>query len=386
MIAAIALGPTQQFVLYVQRACAEIEDLYIYKTLYKYATGYELSQVLSVFTPQVVFLEIASAEAALEVIKEIRTYQPTTAIVGFAQQSDPRNLGELREAGLGEVVLYPFSGEDLHQAIVGTLKRQGLGFAENLFVFLPAKAGSGATTVALNTAGFLVQECKRKVLLIEADLHSGTLSMLLNVSSEQSIIDALENVHWLNDETWNRLHTRALGIDILTAPSAVKAAKLVEWNCQRLLTFVRSRYDTVIVDLPDVISDATASIITQAKAVYLVCTPEMPSLFLAQRRIQELHARGVWNSRLCIAVTRHTHREPKIEALEKILQGQVAVVFPNDYFGVREATQAAKLVDGDSKLGNAFSSFARTLSRKEPGTAKDASWGFLFRKLAVKHS
>jgi Flp pilus assembly CpaE family ATPase len=176
-------------------------------------------------------------------------------------------------------------------------------------------------------------------LLIETDLHSGTLSMLLNVSSELSIVDALENVHWLRDEIWGRLHTRALGIDILTAPSAVKAAQLVEWNCQRLLTFVRSRYETVIVDLPEVINDATASIVTQAKAVYLVCTPEMPSLFLAKRRMQELYARGVWNSRLGIAVTRHTHRDPKIEAIEKILQAQVAVVFPNDYFGVRAATR-----------------------------------------------
>ena len=66
--------------------------------------------------------------------------------------------------------------------------------AENLVAFLPAKAGSGASTVATNVAGYLSAEpLSKKTLLIDGDLHSGLISVTLGINHPYSILDALEN-------------------------------------------------------------------------------------------------------------------------------------------------------------------------------------------------
>src|SRR5437667_350646 len=77
------------------------------------------------------------------------------------------------------------------------------GIQENLVTFLPAKAGSGCTTVALNTAGRLAGDLGHKVLLIECDLNSGVLSMILDVKAPRSLLDALENSSHLDYSLWS---------------------------------------------------------------------------------------------------------------------------------------------------------------------------------------
>ena len=49
----------------------------------------------------------------------------------------------------------------------------------NLYAFIPAKAGGGATTLALNTAGHLPHAFKQKVLVVQSDLRSGVLSEIV---------------------------------------------------------------------------------------------------------------------------------------------------------------------------------------------------------------
>jgi Flp pilus assembly CpaE family ATPase len=129
---------------------------------------------------------------------------------------------------------------------------------------------------------------------------------------------------------------------------------------------VQNRYDTVIVDLPEVINDATEVIVTRAKAVYVVCTPEVPSVFLARRRIRELEERGVPASRVGIVVNRHVGEGGDIGEIEWNLDRQVAMVLPNDYFSVREAILQKALVSRGSDLGKAFHSFARILAGAAP--------------------
>src|SRR5258705_378193 len=78
---------------------------------------------------------------------------------------------------------------------------------ENLFAFLPAKAGSGCTTVALNTAGYMADTSRpdsvaRKVLLIESDIRSGVLSVLLGIHHKYSLRDALDDSEQLDYSRW----------------------------------------------------------------------------------------------------------------------------------------------------------------------------------------
>ena len=177
----------------------------------------------------------------------------------------------------------------IHRALEA---RSGEKNAE-VFAFLPAKAGSGATTTALFVTNILSEIAGRKVLLLECDLHAGPVSMLFNIRPEYSILEALENSHRLTDENWKQLTTKLGGIDVLPSMSQQGVRQVSPWAYQRLLAFARRRYDLVLCDLPEVVNDATEVVVRAAKAVVVVTTPSVPSLRLAARRRDDLEARGV---------------------------------------------------------------------------------------------
>jgi Flp pilus assembly CpaE family ATPase len=181
-----------------------------------------------------------------------------------------------------------------------------------------------------------------------------------------SILDALENVGSLDERQWNRMAQHGHGFDLLLTTRAKKVAIVSPWEYQRLLAFVSPRYDTVLVDLPEVVNDATEAIVTRAKTVYVVCTNELTSLFLARRRLHELITRGVEESRLGLILNRYTDTFESVEEIQDLVGRQITVVLPNDYQRLREATLGEGLVDGASELGRAYADFARHLTGVDP--------------------
>jgi pilus assembly protein CpaE len=253
----------------------------------------------------------------------------------------------------------------------------------NLLAFLPAKAGSGCTTVALNTAGCLTEALGQKVLIIEGDLHSGILSILLNAKAQRSLLDALQNSSGLDYSLWASCVTQRHGIDLLMSD---RSRPFPSWgDYHHLLDYARSRYDTIVVDLPEVSNEATEEVLRRAKFVFLVCTPELPSLKLAQRRCAELEKKGVSRGRLGIIVNRWHATDLGEEEIERTLKHGVAAIFPNDYPSVQEATRRSRLVDRGTALGKSFLSLAKILAGvHDPDSPPKSKLNFLKSLTAKK--
>jgi MinD-like ATPase involved in chromosome partitioning or flagellar assembly len=249
-------------------------------------------RLLNSFAPQLVFLGVDDEAAAQAVEHDIRSIQPSTAILGVS--SCVKSVYAF-ETSFGGFPVYPVpcSPEEFRGAIVQALEAHSSNKNASVFAFLPAKAGSGATTTALFVANILASVAQKRVLLLECDLHAGPISMLYNLHPSYSIMDALEDSHRLTDENWSEMVTRTGGIDVLSSVSRLGVRKVSPWGYQRLLSFVRNRYDIVIGDLPEVVNDATEVVARAAQAVFIVTAPSNPSLFLATRRRYDLEARGV---------------------------------------------------------------------------------------------
>ena len=144
------------------------------------------------------------------------------------------------------------------------------------------------------------------------------------------------------------------------------------WAYRRLLTFTRIRYEHVIFDLPEVVNQATDAIVSSARAVYVVCTPEVPSLMLARRRCAALIERGVTEDRIKIVLNRYSKNGPDASAVAGILGYPITQIIPNDYKSLWEANIKRCLVADQSEAGRAYESFARSLNGEEVVIAKPA--------------
>ncbi len=339
----------------------ESQEICIYRTMLTFPTPYELTRLMHTFTPDVALVQMTRLEAALVLARGLRVVRPEAAVIGFGVALEPEEELRAREAGVTEMLPLPLTCRELQSVVEQASRKARPSVQDHLFAFLPAKAGSGSTTVAANLAGALARDLRQQVLVVEADLRSGLLAALLRLESEYSVTDALDNAGRLDGTLWTRLVTRAHGLDFLPALRS-RPTRVFNWSDYHLLLlFARSRYDTVVVDLPEVVNDATAEIVRRAR-VFVVCTAELPSLLLARQRARDLAARGIPAERVEFILNRWNRHDTNVEQLEEFLERPVTTSFHNDYQSVHRAIQEGRLVGSRSELGRSFSRFAREMA------------------------
>jgi pilus assembly protein CpaE len=375
MLSAIIVGPSEQLSNDLRSACAGLRDVQVYKEVAEYPASYQMAHLLNSLDPDIVFVEVGSRAEGFTLSREIRAERPDVSIIGFGTEITTEHLRQAQEAGITELVQEPFAEDNLQWAILESLKRHETHHRARLLAFVPAKAGSGASTAALGLAGALVSDLKQHVLAIDADLHSGILASLLDLDIEHTVVDALESAQMLDDRRWRSLILASNQLDLLPAPRSKNTQLFSRWHYYHLLAFARARYETVIVDLPEVVNDATQGIVEQADKVMVVCTSETPSLLLARRRIVELQNCGTRPSALEIVLTRYTKGTLHKEDVEKHLQRPISFVLPNDYADVQKSILVGRPVHGSSDLAKAFRNFAQYAS----GQPAEAPGGWVSR-------
>jgi Flp pilus assembly CpaE family ATPase len=321
-----------------------------------------LGRLLNVVDPEVLFLEIGGPDRALEIAQEMQERRPQTVVIGFARQRDRFRFSEAGRRGVREILVAPFTVDDLRQALLAAFRSQPLPVFPNLMIFLPAKPGSGASTAALNVAGALASQAGQGVLLIDGDRQAGSLAALVKVDPKHSVLEALQSSHDLSDGTWSFRELRVHGFDLLGMPERPGAKPLPPWCYYRFLQFVQSRYDSILVDLPHVVDIEQEAFLRQAAAVHVVCTPEPASLGLARRRLEELQRQGVPEAHLRLIVSRRMDQDQESHEIEKALEMPVYAVVPYDYTSVRQAALDGGLVPEKSELGGAFSWLAHKVA------------------------
>ena len=217
--------------------------------------------MVNAYAPDVIFLQLAAVgdehlqiEQVREIVEEVRMTRPETSLVGLLPNNGAEGLRVAAELGVTELLVEPYHFEDFRDVVFRGLIR-GAGLVKcDVYSFLPAKSGSGATVTALNVAESLARDFSRRVLLLEADIASGPVAIMLNIQPEQSVVDALDQSDQLTDETWRRIVTKLNRLDVLAASGAQSATTASQFSYFRLLSFAQQRYDYIIVDFPGVLS------------------------------------------------------------------------------------------------------------------------------------
>ncbi len=139
------------------------------------------------------------------------------------------------------------------------------------------KGGVGKTSLSVNLA-LLLRKAKKRVLLMDADIHLGNVDLIMGIRPRYTVADVIKDGISLED-----VITRAPGdIDILPASSAV--SELLEMNdlvIQRLsdaFSAYELDYDYILLDTGAGISQIVMSFVLSADKVVLVVTSDPASI------------------------------------------------------------------------------------------------------------
>ncbi len=322
----------------------------------------EIVRTLTAQNPAIVLLDLGDWIEAASIARELSFNLPRTVIIGFRPRWDRTEQLQFEEAGILDLLAEPFSPGDIEAAAYEAIHRRYPITHENILAFVPAKAGGGCSTVTLHVAAAMAAGNK-KVLLVECDQRSGPLAIMLNLEDHKGLPEALnQQGEFMSPLEWRQLTAQLKGLDLLLSNPS-RRGRLPSWaDYYQLLQFVQKQYDYIVVDLPEVINQATAEFVRNARSVFIVCQPELPSVRLTKLRRTELESCEIPAENVKVLINRWERGQLKVETIEKAVEGPVFATLPNDYREVRNAILETRLASPGSAFNKACEVLARSIS------------------------
>lgn len=322
----------------------------------------EVARALTVQNPAIVLLDLGDWIEAAGIVKEIHFNLPRTVIIGFRPHWDRTEQLQFEAAGILDLLTEPFSPGDIEAAAYEAIHRRYPVNHDNILAFVPAKAGGGCSTIALHVAAALAA-ANKKVLLIECDQRSGPLSIMLGLEDHKGLPEVLQHQsEFLSPLEWQQLIASIHSLDLLLSNPS-RCGRLPSWaDYYQLLLFVQKQYDYIVVDLPEIINQATAEFVRNARAAFVVCQPDLPSVRLAKRRRAEIESCEIAADSVKVLVNRWKRGQLTVETIEQAVGGKVFATLPNDYKEVQSSVLETRLASPSSPFGKACEVLARSIS------------------------
>lgn len=276
------------------------------------SSGREGVKVALEKAPDIVIMDINMPDInGIEATRSIKAQLPATGVVMLSAQIDGDYRDQAQIAGATAFLSKPPRPDDLFDKVrsvhlaMAPIRRQFealktiavtnpkapaadngklMGEGErpgHVIVCFSPKGGVGTTTIATNLASGLMRE-NTKVLLIDADIQFGDLSVFLNLKAQSTIVDIINGVDDLDVELFENITvTHASGLRVLLGPARPEFAEQVTANPEAvaaIINKVRAHYDFVIVDTASHLDSLTVSLCDIATAILLIVTPTLPAV------------------------------------------------------------------------------------------------------------
>ncbi len=245
--------------------------------------------------PQVVVVGFdGDFDAAVRLGSSIKAELPQVQLVAYSRSANPERIRAAMRAGFREFVVLPEDGALLRRAVQEAPWEAARQSDQGVVVaVLGAKGGCGTTFVSVNLAAELCPV--HRVCVVDMDFSMGDVANYLDLEPASHVGDLLANLNRLDERMLagsvavhsSQVHVIAQPLD-LTAADSIRADDVL-----RILSTAADAYQYLVVDCGGRLDAATRTVSLAADLLLLVCTPDVPSVRNAWRRLQLLQRQGV---------------------------------------------------------------------------------------------
>jgi pilus assembly protein CpaE len=222
-----------------------------------------------------------------------------------------------------------------------------------LITVFSTKGGSGKSVIACNMGVVLAKRTDRPVVLVDADLQFGDVAVMLKLTPQNTIVDAVSSLHRLDAQLLRSLlvrHERS-GLYVLPAPTEpafadqVTPAALVQ-----ILQLLRTFAAYVIVDTPAHFTDVVLSILDESDDVVLVAGMDIPSIKNVKIGLQTLRLLDMSADKLKLVLNRANAKvKLDVSEVERTLQLKADSLIPSDIVMPRSVNKGVPAVLDEPK-------------------------------------
>jgi pilus assembly protein CpaE len=315
--------------------------------------------------PDVILMDINMPDMdGIAATEGVRKKLPYVQVIILSVQRNPEYMRRAMLAGARDFITKPPVYDELSAAIhragvmaleekikftQSTLNNQRAGvpaflstegsYGKIIVVYSP-KGGTGATTIAVNLAVAFRQEDK-KVAIIDGDLQYGDVSVFLNETPKNTIIDLSPRIEDLDADLISEFMAThgPSGIKILPPPPTPDLSdQITSDQFAKLLLMLRQNYDYVIIDTSSFLSEPVQVALETADAIVLITTPEIPSIKNCNLFLSLIDAGGINRDHIMFVMNRYDQkRSIAPERVGTSLHQNVVLTIPFDDIYVNNA-------------------------------------------------
>jgi pilus assembly protein CpaE len=217
------------------------------------------------------------------------------------------------------------------------------------------KGGAGKSVIASNLAVVLAQRSPKPVVLIDADLQFGDVAVMLKLSPQHTIVDAVSALDRLDAQLLQNLLIEhgPSGLLVLPAPlepafaDQIGAAEMV-----RIVEVLRSFCSFVVVDTPAYFNDVVLGLIEVSDDVLLVAGMDIPNIKNVKIGLQTLRLLNTPMEKLRLVLNRANSKvKLDVGEVERTLQVQAEALIPSDVVVPQAVNKGEAVVLNAPKAG-----------------------------------
>ncbi|HCG7480679.1 TPA: AAA family ATPase [Vibrio parahaemolyticus] len=343
---------------------------------------FNIDLVKSKSIPDLIYIETGEnwAQKVAHVYSSDSSLQHShTALIVFGDESDTASLKMALRLGatdyfsrsveLGE--LYPLLKSTAEEKVSN--KQMG-----DLTLFINTKGGSGATTLAINTAIELSSYAKSKVLLIDLDMQFSDAADYLNCKPKYNINDVIDSVNDLDELSLEGLvYQHPSGLNYLCFnQNDPRNNHKHAIHVSKLLPILRQFYSHIIVDLSHGVDHVYQQIVSPATHIFLIMQQNVTSVKHAVSYIRSLELDyGLSNHQVELIVNRFEKKSTiSLKDIENAVGGHAIHLVPNNFAIAIESANLGNPIVQSKKNSALKASLAEISHLLESPTQEHQSW------------
>ncbi|MCB1469633.1 MAG: response regulator, partial [Rhizobiaceae bacterium] len=305
----------------------------------------------------------------------VRRLEGRTPIVVVTQEFNAAAVRILVQLQIADFLTKPLTTADLVRSCLRALRGPGRDerAESEIYSFMPAAGGVGATTLALETAFQLHNSVSRgaSTCVVDLNFQQGACAEYLDLEPRFDINEIENQPERLDRQLLNvMLSKHSSGLCVLAAPA--KPTEMRSFNTDvvvRMLDLVSAYFDNVVIDMPRTWFPWTETVLLGSNRLYIVSEMTVPCLRHTQRLIQAIHETVGKEVRPNVIVNRFEQRRfengIKQADVQAILGDHFVGGISNNYKLVREAVDRGVPLEQIDPKANVLSDLRRIILPEE---------------------
>jgi pilus assembly protein CpaE len=317
----------------------------------------------------VVFGPSYAADHGLAQIEVFTRARPEIGAILVVEQLSTQNLQQALRAGVRDVVSSPADASQLAESVervaetlTPTAARRGAakpggepaGGGRVITVF-STKGGSGKSVIASNLAVTLAKRSAGPVVLVDADLQFGDIAVMLKLTPQHTIVDAVTSMDRLDANLLQQLLIKHGPSGVLVLPAPLEPAfadQVSAADVTKIIHLLRSMAEYVVIDTPAQFNDVVLNLLEETDDILLVAGMDIPNIKNVKLGLQTLRLLNIPMAKLRLVLNRANSKvKLDVSEVEKALTIRADALLPSDIVVPQSVNKGVPAVLDSPKSG-----------------------------------